>query len=199
MLILPFPQGLIENRTDEEGRHRPVQPDEKGDDGTDGAINDGIAPHIIHIVGKGQGIDHPKAGGKSRTGKDEPPRRGMIGGKIIDGGNQQDEGCRHGQKAGFRPDGNELLRDREKLGHEVQNAFANDHQNQHHRNENQNQKRKQKHPFGMTNGFFFAVDIGNGIGQVFHRPIGKPEGKDQTKGKRGTIAGFGHMGNGEVQ
>ena len=193
-----FPQGLIEHRPHEKGCHRPVQPDEKGDDGPDGAIDDGIAAHIIHIIGETDGIDHPEGSGKSRAGKDEFPRRGLIGGEIVDGGDQQDESRRHGQETGFCPDGDEFPRDGEELRHQAEDAFTNNHQNQHGRDEDENDKGKQNDPLRMTDGFFIAVDIGNCIGQVSHRTIGKPEGKNHAEGKDGAVAAFGHMGDGEV-
>ena len=189
---------MIEHRTHQKRSHGPVQPDEKGDDRPDGTIDDGIAAHIVHIVGKAHGINHPEGRGQGGTGEDKAPHRGMIGGKIIDGGNQQDERSSHGQKTGFCPDGDKFPCDGEKLRHQAEDAFADNHQNQHGRNEDENHKGKQNDPLSMADGLFIAVDIGDCVGQVFHRTIGKPKGENYAEGKDGTVAALGHVGDGEV-
>ena len=84
LFFICFAEGLIEDRAGEEGRQRPVQPDEEDDDGTDGAIDDGVVAHIIDIMGEKEGICHPCRRGKERTGKDITPAGAFIGAEGID-------------------------------------------------------------------------------------------------------------------
>ncbi len=193
-----FAEGLIKDRTGEEGCQRPVQPDQEDDDGTDGAIDDGIIAHIIDIVGKKEGICHPCRRGKERAGKHITDAGTFIGGQGIDRGGEQDQRQRHGQETDLVPEGDEFHCNRKELGNKAEEPFPNDQQDDRCRNEDQDQDIEKEYPGKMALLGFFPIDIGNFGGHIFHRAEGKPQGEGQTEGQDGTVGIGGHMDKGDI-
>ena len=144
MMILA--QGLIEDRTRKQGCQGPVQPDEKGDDGADGAIDEGIIAHVVDVIGENDGKHHPGCRGKDRAGQNKPPAGTNIGRKGIDCRGQRHQADAHGQETDFIPEGNEFSCDRKELGHEIQHPFPDKKQENHHRNEDQDDDIKEENP-----------------------------------------------------
>ena len=198
--FIGFSESLIEDGTSKESRHRPVEPDEENDDGTDGAIDDGVIAHIVDIMGEKHGIGHPCRCGKEGSGEDISPAGTLIGAEGINRGGQQNKGKGQGQKTDLIPKGDEFHGDGQELRHEGKEPFPDDQQNKHGRDKDQNDEIQEKDLQQMlfAGELIILIDIRHFFGHVFHGAEGKPQGKGQTEGQNGSVGIGRHMDKSDI-
>ena len=199
-LFIGFTESLIEDRPRQEGRHRPVEPDEENDDGTDGTIDDGIVPHIVYIMGEKEGICHPCRCGKEGSGEDISPAGTLIGAEGINRGGQQNKGKGQGQKTDLIPKGDEFHGDGQELRHEGKQPFPDNQQNKHGGDKNKDDKIQEKDLQQMlfAGELIVLIDICHFFGHIFHGAERKPQGKGQTEGEDGAVGIGRHMDKGDI-